>query len=79
MKVGSRVDVCLVVGVGSGALVGAPVSDTLVLTSAVVVVASVKMGGGTGMEVGGISVVEVMGGIEIGMVTGGEEIGEVEK
>ena len=39
---------------GSGAVVGAPVSDMLVLTSAVVVVASVKMGGGTGMEVGGI-------------------------
>ena len=54
MEVGSGCDVCSVVGVGSGALVGAPVSDTLVLTSAVVVVASVKMGGGTGIEVGGI-------------------------
>ena len=55
MEVGSGMDVCLVVGVGSGAEVGAPVSDTLVLTPpVVVVVASVKMGGGTGIEVGGI-------------------------
>ena len=51
---------CSVVGVdsgvevGLGASVGSPVSDTLVLTSAVVVVALVKMGGGTGMEVDGI-------------------------
>ena len=43
-----------------------------------VVVASVNIGVGIGMEVGGIEVVEVMGGIEIGMVLGGEEIGEVE-
>ena len=55
MEVGSGCDVCSVVGVGSGAEVGALVSDTLVLTPAVVVVvASVKMGGGTGIEVGGI-------------------------
>ena len=54
MEVGSGCEVGSVVGVGSGALVGAPVSDTLVLTSAVVVVASVKMGGGTGIEVGGM-------------------------
>ena len=48
-------DVCSGVGVGSGAIVGTPVSDTLVLTPAVVVVvASVKMGGGTWIEVGGI-------------------------
>ena len=55
MEVGSGTDVCSVVGVGSGAIVGAPVSDTLVLTPAVVVVvALVKIGGGTGIEVGGI-------------------------
>ena len=50
MEVGSAMDVCLVARVVSGAVVGAPVSDTLVLTPAVVVlVASVKMGGGTGI------------------------------
>ena len=49
MEVGSGCEVGSVVGVGSGALVGAPVSDTLVLTSAVVVVASEKMGGGSGI------------------------------
>ena len=55
MVVGSGADVCSVVGVGSGAVIGAPVSDTLVRTPAVVVVvASVKMGGGIGIEVGGI-------------------------
>ena len=53
MEVGSGADVCSVVGVRSGAVVGAPVSDTLVLTSAVVVVASVKMGGCTRIEVDG--------------------------
>ena len=55
MVVGSGADVCSVVGVGLGAVVGAPISDTLARTSAVVVVvASVKIGGGTGIEVGGI-------------------------
>ena len=54
MEVGSGAEVCSVVGVGAGASVGAPVSDTLVLTSVVVVVASVKIGGGIGIEVGGI-------------------------
>ena len=55
MGVGSGIEVCSVVGVDSGAEVGAPVSDTLVQTPAVVVVvASVKIGGGTGIEVGGI-------------------------
>ena len=46
--------VCSVFGGDLGESVGTPVSDTLVLTSAVVVVASVKMGGGIGMEVDGI-------------------------
>ena len=55
MEIGSGADVCSVVGVGSGAVVGAPVSDTLVRTPAVVVLlASVKIGGGTGIDVGGI-------------------------
>ena len=55
MGVGSGVEVCSVAGVGSGAEVRAPVSDTLVRTPVVVVfVASEKMGGGTGIEVGGI-------------------------
>ena len=53
--VGSGMEVCSVAGVGSGTEVGAPVLDTLVRTPAVVVVvASVKIGGGTGIEVGGI-------------------------
>ena len=53
--VGSGVEVCSVVGVGAGAEVGAPISDTLVRTSVVVVVvASEKIGGGTGTKVGGI-------------------------
>ena len=55
MVVGSGVEVCSVAGVGLGAEVRAPVSDTLVRTPVVVVVvASEKIGGGTGVEVGGI-------------------------
>ena len=55
MEVGSGADVCSVVGVVSGTVVGAPVSDTLVRMPAVVVVeALVKIGGGIGIEVGGI-------------------------
>ena len=54
MVVGSGVEVCSVAGVGSGAEVRAPVSDTLVRTSVVVVVASEKIGGGMGIEGGGI-------------------------
>ena len=53
--VGSGVKVGLVVGVCLGAEVRSPVSDTLVRTPVVVVVmASEKMGGGIGIEVGGI-------------------------
>ena len=49
MEVGSVAGVC------SGAEVRAPVSDTLVRTPLlVVVVASVKIGGGTRIKVGGI-------------------------
>ena len=62
MGVGSGVEVGSVVGVCSGAEVRSPVSDTLVRTLVVVVfVASEKMGGGIGIEVGGITIEEIMG------------------
>ena len=60
--VGSGVEDGSVVKVVSGAEVQSPVSDTLVQTSLIVfLTASVKMGGGIGIEVGGIGIEEVMG------------------
>ena len=55
MVVGSGLEVGSVAGVCLGAEVRAPVSDTLVRTSVVVVVvASKRIGGGLGIEVGGM-------------------------
>ena len=51
-------------------------SDTLVVTFAVVVVVSVKMGGGIGKEVLGMVVAGFMVGMEIGIVGGGEGTGD---
>ena len=65
-----------VTGGVSVALVRTPTSDTLVVTFAVVVVVSVKMGGGIGKEVGGIVVVGFMVGMEVGIVCVGEGMGE---
>ena len=63
--------------VGLGCEVGTPVSDTLVGTSrVVVVVASVKSGGGMVVVVGR-EVEVVMGGIEIGLDMEGMEMEEV--